>query len=91
METLVKPGILILIASSLVFCNSNAMAPQQMEVDAMLALLPTQKTISSPTQTVQHLVVSDLQKEMILLINTFYRDQHFERLSKLKKQKRKNF
>ena len=84
-----KPGILILIASSLVFCSNNAMVPQQKEVDAILALLPTQRTTPSAAGTAQHLIVADLQQEMILLINTLYRDQHFEHLKKLKKEKRK--
>lgn len=86
-----KPGILILIASSLVFCTGNAMAPKQKKMDALLALLPAQEKTSSPAQATQQVVIQDLEKEMTLLINVLYRDQHFERLNELKKQKRKKF
>lgn len=92
-----KFRILILLASSVVFCTGNAMAPTDENVAATIALLPQPYSIPVPQNTTiwslenSSLITPEIQREMLQLISTLYCEQHFERLKELKKQRHKKF
>lgn len=99
-----NPRIAILTASSLIFCTGNAMNPQDKKVGTKedkklakaLALLPAENnpvndTVRPISAATSPSLSPNIDQELTKLMNELYRDQHFERLANLKKQKRKNF